>query len=228
MLYDVEKIETVLAKTGHPFMPPDMLNGFLFGVICSPEVIPISGWMHKVFFNETALPEFSSIQEIESVTRVLLDACNRIISAMGTDDFSLLVAEGAAKVSRESLGNWCNGFLESFASQDKEWLDDLSHEQLPMLLQIMKIAKYFLEKRNGAKNPVLSFIRTKKQILKFYDDLNYFVQDIYFQRLEQDQEKRRHAVQSKPQKTDPPKWGRNQPCPCGSGKKYKKCCGAVR
>jgi hypothetical protein len=23
----------------------------------------------------------------------------------------------------------------------------------------------------------------------------------------------------------PPKVGRNQPCPCGSGKKYKKCCG---
>ena len=25
----------------------------------------------------------------------------------------------------------------------------------------------------------------------------------------------------------PPKVGRNDPCPCGSGKKYKKCCGAV-
>lgn len=24
----------------------------------------------------------------------------------------------------------------------------------------------------------------------------------------------------------PPKVGRNDPCPCGSGKKYKKCCGA--
>lgn len=23
------------------------------------------------------------------------------------------------------------------------------------------------------------------------------------------------------------KVGRNEPCPCGSGKKYKKCCGAV-
>ncbi|WP_418531070.1 SEC-C metal-binding domain-containing protein, partial [Hominenteromicrobium sp.] len=22
-----------------------------------------------------------------------------------------------------------------------------------------------------------------------------------------------------------PKVGRNDPCPCGSGKKYKKCCG---
>ncbi len=24
---------------------------------------------------------------------------------------------------------------------------------------------------------------------------------------------------------DTPKVGRNDPCPCGSGKKYKKCCG---
>lgn len=24
-----------------------------------------------------------------------------------------------------------------------------------------------------------------------------------------------------------PKVGRNDPCPCGSGKKYKKCCGGV-
>jgi uncharacterized protein YecA (UPF0149 family) len=23
------------------------------------------------------------------------------------------------------------------------------------------------------------------------------------------------------------KVGRNEPCPCGSGKKYKKCCGAA-
>jgi uncharacterized protein YecA (UPF0149 family) len=23
----------------------------------------------------------------------------------------------------------------------------------------------------------------------------------------------------------PPKVGRNEPCPCGSGRKFKKCCG---
>jgi uncharacterized protein YecA (UPF0149 family) len=26
-------------------------------------------------------------------------------------------------------------------------------------------------------------------------------------------------------KLEQPKVGRNDPCPCGSGKKYKKCCG---
>jgi preprotein translocase subunit SecA len=39
------------------------------------------------------------------------------------------------------------------------------------------------------------------------------------------------AVPTGPAKTDPirrdhPKVGRNDPCPCGSGKKYKKCHGA--
>lgn len=40
-----------------------------------------------------------------------------------------------------------------------------------------------------------------------------------------------HFVDAKPPKSEPvvreaPKVGRNDPCPCGSGKKHKKCCGA--
>ena len=34
------------------------------------------------------------------------------------------------------------------------------------------------------------------------------------------------AVKVKPIVREAPKVGRNDPCPCGSGKKYKKCCGA--
>ena len=30
-----------------------------------------------------------------------------------------------------------------------------------------------------------------------------------------------------PPRRNPAKVGRNEPCPCGSGKKYKKCCGAA-
>jgi SEC-C motif-containing protein len=33
-------------------------------------------------------------------------------------------------------------------------------------------------------------------------------------------------VAPKTEKRSQPKVGRNDPCPCGSGKKYKKCCGA--
>jgi len=34
------------------------------------------------------------------------------------------------------------------------------------------------------------------------------------------------TVAPKPFRREEPKVGRNDPCPCGSGKKYKKCCGA--
>jgi len=34
------------------------------------------------------------------------------------------------------------------------------------------------------------------------------------------------AARTKTVTRDQPKVGRNEPCPCGSGKKYKKCCGA--
>ena len=37
---------------------------------------------------------------------------------------------------------------------------------------------------------------------------------------------RQQAAKKKPVKRAAPKVGRNDPCPCGSGKKYKKCCGA--
>ncbi|MBO5386425.1 SEC-C domain-containing protein [bacterium] len=33
--------------------------------------------------------------------------------------------------------------------------------------------------------------------------------------------------ENKPQIDTTQKIGRNDPCPCGSGKKYKKCCGAA-
>jgi preprotein translocase subunit SecA len=35
------------------------------------------------------------------------------------------------------------------------------------------------------------------------------------------------AARTKTVTRDQPKVGRNEPCPCGSGKKYKKCCGAT-
>lgn len=35
-----------------------------------------------------------------------------------------------------------------------------------------------------------------------------------------------HHEPQKPITREDPKVGRNDPCPCGSGKKYKKCCGA--
>jgi uncharacterized protein YecA (UPF0149 family) len=33
-------------------------------------------------------------------------------------------------------------------------------------------------------------------------------------------------IKAKPRTSEGEKIGRNDPCPCGSGQKYKRCCGA--
>ncbi|WP_035599403.1 SEC-C metal-binding domain-containing protein, partial [Halomonas salina] len=35
------------------------------------------------------------------------------------------------------------------------------------------------------------------------------------------------AGEARPQRREGPKVGRNDPCPCGSGKKFKQCCGKL-
>ncbi|MDZ7820465.1 MAG: SEC-C metal-binding domain-containing protein [Candidatus Marinimicrobia bacterium] len=41
------------------------------------------------------------------------------------------------------------------------------------------------------------------------------------------QPKTSSAGKNEPVRRSQPKVGRNDPCPCGSGKKYKNCCGRI-
>ncbi len=58
-------------------------------------------------------------------------------------------------------------------------------------------------------------------------ELNKFIQLYNLQQLTKlkKDEKTISVLESKPKKG---KMGRNDPCPCGSGRKYKKCCGRIQ
>lgn len=59
----------------------------------------------------------------------------------------------------------------------------------------------------------------------YYDDEEY--EDDYFDEDEDYYEEEDKTRDRKPKFMDLNKVGRNDPCPCGSGKKYKHCCGKV-
>ncbi|KKP24167.1 MAG: Protein translocase subunit SecA [candidate division TM6 bacterium GW2011_GWF2_28_16] len=99
----------------------------------------------------------------------------------------------------------------------------------------------------GQKNPLIEY---KKEAFTLFQDMMYeikwdIVRMIFRMRpenfdaarvheIEQEREKELAAAKvggdlasaaNKTVKHEEPKIGRNDPCPCGSGKKYKKCCG---
>ncbi|TYO98240.1 protein translocase subunit secA [Geothermobacter ehrlichii] len=96
----------------------------------------------------------------------------------------------------------------------------------------------------GQKNPKEEYKREAYQL--FMDMMGRIRQEVVqmlfrvqlvreeeVERLEQEERQQRLAIgraggapQARSPKVNPEKIGRNDPCPCGSGKKYKKCCGA--
>ena len=100
----------------------------------------------------------------------------------------------------------------------------------------------------GQKNPLIEY---KKEAFALFQDMMYQIKWDIVQRMfrirpesftasnvheiEREHEKELASIQiggdetgdrsKKTIKREEPKVGRNDPCPCGSGKKYKKCCG---
>ena len=73
----------------------------------------------------------------------------------------------------------------------------------------------------------IDFLRLYKQMVEYKADALYHLpewNDIFTP----DQQKQYYSEQKKSHTIvrNEAKIGRNGPCPCGSGKKYKKCCGA--
>jgi hypothetical protein len=65
----------------------------------------------------------------------------------------------------------------------------------------------------------------KKEDDDYYDDEEY--EDDFFDEDENYYEEEDKKRDKNPKFMDLNKVGRNDPCPCGSGKKYKNCCGKV-
>ncbi|MGH4139865.1 tetratricopeptide repeat protein [Clostridium sp.] len=65
----------------------------------------------------------------------------------------------------------------------------------------------------------------KKQLLKYRPILERFFELDDYDDEEIDEDDFEYYEPQEPIVREEPKVGRNDPCPCGSGKKYKKCCG---
>jgi len=119
---------------------------------------------------------------------------------------------------------------------DNKWMEHLDH--MDMLREGINLRAY------GQRNPLAEY---KIEALTMFEEMEAAIQDqiaslMYHVAVVQQEEqqlqdrlqnaKASHGGESSPAETkktpktaDGKKIGRNDPCPCGSGKKYKNCCG---
>lgn len=204
------------------------LAGFLFAVASAPENVPPSQWMEHVF--NDADPGYRDLNEARSVLGDIMALYNHVNQGVLERTPQLpggceVRTPATANFADDApLGEWARGFL-----MGHDWLVELWNEYTPAALDedlggaMLMLSFFASEKlaeafRQEAKKPqdLPSMAETVAQLipeaLHTYANLGRSIYEVH-----RDNSAKRPARSAKT--------GRNEPCPCGSGKKFKKCCG---
>jgi uncharacterized protein len=228
------ELEDLLAETPEPLEPCDavMLDGYLCGVIVQPVLHPPEQWLPNVFDLEgRPLPDDADPEWRARTTALVLRrhaALTRDLAEDGAFDPLVLELEEGDEPSGDdvmagmnpvswSLMPWVAGFQHATLC-----FPELS--ELPDDAVMAALARLYrhLPAETAEEREVVATLDREQPLATLdeaIEDLVFSVADLWS--LTSDQ---RYKVDTVRRET--PKVGRNDPCPCGSGKKYKHCHGA--
>jgi uncharacterized protein len=253
---DLERLDTLLETFAVPRdgMSLEMLDGFLSALVVGPELVMPSEYLPLVWNGE---PEWASVSEAEHAMRLVLGLWNDIVgrlqlsledesdvdshaAAMPLLAYPALAPQAAEAVDAIDAADddeaadpfagapsdfplgaaWALGFLrgvglrqaawERWAGQHPDVEDDLGMLETLALFSVEQAEELGVDPDD---------IPNLSERLELVTDLPALLQDLNALRMD--------AMVARPaRRTEQP--GRNDPCPCGSGQKFKKCCGAAQ
>ena len=188
----------------------DEVQGFMMALLSGPDALNRSNWLPEIL-GEESLFDAKERTEIE-----------RLVMAMAADMRMKLNEKILPDLwfYEDEAGNpdfytWCNAYLYALDIVPTDWFEAVDQEEFEDLFYpIMALGGIYDDEENGE---VILHLN-EKELTQLESDLPHALLDIYWYW---------QAIINKPQtvRREGEKVGRNDPCPCGSGKKYKACCG---
>ena len=223
---ELEQLEELLVSDEVPAdcMNLEMLDGYLAAIVASPLPIPTEDWLPAVWTADEGEVGFGSGASLQKAIELVLRYYNELVSTIGD-------AEGDEEGEAEgwqpfcyaqggdddpAIGEeWSTGFEQGFEMWPSEWPDKVGDTTL---------AEALLETILGPEEEVAMPADSEAQLV-LLEEKGIAVQHLYqaWRALGLPAPELLGVTAAGAAKSGP---GRNEPCPCGSGKKYKKCCGA--
>lgn len=224
---ELNELDRFLASdaTSDETMMIDALDGYLTAVVLGPVDIPTETWIPGVWGpGPEHAPTFQSAEQGQRILDLIVRHCNGIRWALDYDPddidpiFDTVTYQDK---SRKYLDGemWAYGFIQGIALAREAWQP--LFEDAAAMDALMPI--YIL----GADNPTpdqqaLSDTPAKRE--KLTEQFPASIGALW--RFWHPEPRPTAEAMATPAKRSEPKVGRNDPCPCSSGKKFKKCCGA--
>ena len=186
-------------------MPFSEAHGFLTAIASAPTMIMPSAWQPLLLGDGG----FSSMERAQRVFGLVMRLYNQIVTDLGHGN------PIAPSGPDEDLGSWCTGYLRA-ARMDELWTGDETGAVFlfPLAILAGEVDLVGEEDANGKiiEDPTPQLRRCREAL----DDTVHEANEYWTAW--------RQKNMATPVASRPPKIGRNEPCPCGSGRKYKKCC----
>jgi uncharacterized protein len=214
---ELDELSDFLDSLPDDAMNIEMLDGLFSALICAPELVALSEYLPMIWGADF---DFATDERGAPMLDLMLRHWNTIALALfrtleEPDIYNpvlLLDEDGVVR------GNdWATGFMLGVELRHEQWdvlFNDAEHAGLVVpLLMLFNEHNPDPERRTKDMTPELREQLIEYMIGALPRIYAYF--DPY----------RIAATYEMPIHREAPKVGRNEPCPCGSGKKYKKCCG---
>jgi uncharacterized protein len=186
------------------------LDGFLTALVSGPNVIVPSRWLPAMWGVEE--PVWESAEEFQEIFALIARHQNSIAATLlqEPEAFEPMFCEREVKGKKYLIvDEWCHGYMRGVALDARAW--SASGADIEALLRPIQLWGTEEGWRTIDAMSDADQIREQNAIASSVRALHKYWLD-------------RRDLQAAPIRRSSPKVGRNDFCPCGSGKKYKHCC----
>lgn len=195
------------------------LDGFLTAIVSGPEALVPSRWFPSLWGGAGLEPEWESGGDMQRFLALLFRHMNHIADTLmerPRDFHAIFLPEEVMERGRFLVEDWCAGYTRAIAVSAAAWqqLPQAERDDLGIITAFSK-PEHVQEFQHHDRE-------FQRRLAGSVEDAARTLHAYWLAR--------RSTEPARPQQQAPrpaaaaPKVGRNEPCPCGSGKKYKKCC----
>jgi uncharacterized protein len=203
----------------------EAVDGYLTAIVIGPELVPPGRWLAGIWGpTEEDAPKFETMAQAQRIIELLMRHMNGIAGQMmhDPDTFEPICAIAQYPDDSHEYEDgemWAMGFMEGVALSQEDWqplLADLAGREFLRPIRLLGLLELSAEEKLLSETPAQRETLTKS--------IPASVAAIHRFWLPYREGAHQRTVAAAPTRS-PPSPGRNEPCSCGSGKKFKKCCG---
>ncbi len=208
------RLDTMLIALGDDGMTLSQLDGYLCGVAAAPEPIAQEEWLPLVWSGEAG--EAPSVNEAE-LTALIMARYEEITAELSEARYEPLYEVDDDNPEDVLWEIWIMGFETAMSLRLPAWEKLLKSHQESQAQE----AAFAVMSLLGAVDPEQdAAAQSDPEFLAFVEDAPRIIPEIAATLY------RAHRLTPKQTPIRSDAVGRNDPCPCGSGLKYKRCHGA--